>query len=91
MARATNIHIWLCTLTPVKQVLDTPIKVCFDSRIGLRCRSEQDSRNVIGFKGLETLPRYGTGYYLTPEYSNIVKLPMIEEKEVNNMIQWLKE
>ena len=66
IGRAANVHIIAATQCPLSAVIPTPIKVNFDSRVGLRTRSKQDSRNILGLPGCETLPRYGQGYYMTP-------------------------
>ena len=67
IGRAANVHIIAATQCPLSAVIPTPIKVNFDSRVGLRTRSKQDSRNILGVGGCELLPRYGQGYYMTPE------------------------
>ena len=67
IGRAANVHIIAAPQCPLSAVIPTPIKVNFDSRVGLRTRSKQDSRNILGVGGCELLPRYGQGYYMTPE------------------------
>jgi len=91
IGRAANISIILCTQTPVALVLPTVIKCNFDSRVGLRTRSAQDSRNIIGVKGLETLPRYGQGVLMTPEETYLTTVPMYTEDERKRIIDyWTK-
>lgn len=67
VGRAAGVHIIAATQCPLASVIPTAIKVNFDARVGLRTRSAQDSRNILGQTGCETLPRYGFGYYMTPE------------------------
>lgn len=88
IGRAARVHVIACTQTPVSQVIPTPIKVNFDSRIGLRTRSAQDSRNILGIPGLETLPRYGQGVYMTPEETTLYKIPMIPEEEIAARVEF---
>ena len=67
IGRAAKVHVIAATQCPLATVIPTAIKVNFDARVGLRTRSAQDSRNILGQSGCETLPRYGQGYYMTPE------------------------
>lgn len=77
IGRAANVHIILATQCPIAKVIPTEIKVNFDARVGLRTRSAQDSRNILGVSGCELLPRYGKGYYMEPEGLTLYNLPMI--------------
>lgn len=90
IGRAANIHIIAATQCPLAAVIPTPIKVNFDSRVGLRTRSKQDSRNVLGVPGCEMLPRYGQGYYMTPEGLTLYNIPMIDDIEINRLVNhWM--
>lgn len=75
IGRAANVHIILATQTPIAKILPTEIKCNFDARLALRTRSAQDSRNITGRAGCELLPRYGHGYYMTPEREQTIKIP----------------
>lgn len=88
IGRAARVHIILATQTPISKVLPTEIKCNFDSRVGLRTRSAQDSRNIIGMSGLETLPRYGKGYYMTPERECFCIVPMVEDSEIDRLVSF---
>lgn len=88
IGRAALIHVVLATQTPIIKVLPTEIKCNFDARVGLRTRSAQDSRNIIGAAGLEKLPRYGEGVYLTPEGDARVKIPMYSDEEIAARVAW---
>lgn len=79
IGRAARIHIILATQTPIAKILPTEIKCNFDARVALRTRSAQDSRNITGSNGCESLPRYGQAYYLTPEGSIRTEVPMYHE------------
>ena len=79
IGRAARVHIVLATQTPISEVLPTKIKCNFDARVGLRTRSAQDSRNIIGKAGLEELPRYGKGYYMKPGEEGFWNIPYVQE------------
>jgi len=88
IGRAANVHVIAATQCPISAVIPTPIKVNFDSRLGLRTRSKQDSRNILGVTGCEQLPRYGQGYYMTPEGLNLYNLAMIPDDERQRLINY---
>ena len=86
IGRAARVHVIAATQCPIAAVIPTPIKVNFDARLGLRTRSKQDSRNILGNAGCENLPRYGCGYYMTPEGTTLYKLPMIDAADRERLI-----
>lgn len=90
IGRAANIHIIAATQCPLSVVIPTPIKVNFDSRIALRTRSKQDSRNILDITGCELLPRFGQGYYMTPEKTTLYNIPMYSDQEIEDICNyWL--
>lgn len=92
IGRAAKVHIVLATQTPIAKVLPTEIKCNFDSRVGLRTRSAQDSRNIIGESLLETLPKYGQCYYMTPDEETLYNVPMVDEAELERLItHWMAQ
>lgn len=92
IGRAAKVHILLATQTPIAKVIPTEIKCNFDSRVGLRTRSAQDSRNILGYTGLEALPRYGQGIYMTPEGDSLYEIPMVDETEIDRLLRhWSKQ
>ena len=88
IGRAAKVHLILCTQTPISKILPTEIRCNFDSRIGLRTRNKQDSRNILDHGGLEELPRYGQGIYYKPEGETLYNIPMIEQSEIDRLIAW---
>lgn len=93
IGRAANIHVIAATQCPLATVIPTQIKVNFDSRIGLRTLSAQDSRNILGFSGCEKLPKYGKAYYMSPDYTELqlINIPMINDSELNNIVSFWKK
>lgn len=88
IGRAANVHIIVATQCPLAKVIPTEIKVNFDARLGLRTRSAQDSRNILGIKGCECLPRYGCGYYMTPEEITLYNLPIYSDEDMQKMLEF---
>ena len=87
IGRAADVHIIAATQCPLREVIPTSIKVNFDARVGLRTGSAQDSRNILGFKGCEALPKYGQGYYKTPAGNTLYYIPMIDDAERARLLQ----
>lgn len=92
LGRAARIHVLLATQTPIAKVLPTEIKCNFDSRIGLRARSVQDSRNILDHSGLENLPRYGKAIFKTPENEKEITVDMYAKEEHKELIEyWMSQ
>lgn len=93
LGRAANVHLILATQRPTKDIVNGQIKVNMDSRVALRCPTAQDSRNIINLKGAELLPRYGYGYYLTPEAMKpeLIKITFTPQEEINERVQWWRK
>ena len=91
IGRAASVHLIIATQTPISKVLPTEIKCNFDARIGLRTRSRQDSINILGHAGLETLPRYGEGIVMLPEGETLYKIPMVDDAEIERLCSWWME
>lgn len=88
IGRAARVHVIAGTQCPLASIISTAIKVNFDARVGLRTRSAQDSRNILGMKGCETLPRYGIGYYMKPEGTAMYQMPMVTDAELSELCQY---
>ena len=88
IGRAASVHIIAATQCPLSAVIPTPIKVNFDARVALRTRSAQDSRNILGLKGCELLPRYGEGFYMTPDGLTKYIIPMYADAERQRIIKY---
>ena len=88
IGRAASVHIIAATQCPLSAVIPTPIKVNFDARVALRTRSAQDSRNILGIKGCELLPRYGEGFYMTPDGLTRYYIPMYPDAERQRIIKY---
>ena len=88
IGRAACVHVIACTQVCLSSVISTPILVNFDARVGLRTRNAQDSRNILGSAGCERLPRYGQGYFMTPEGIDLWNIPMYSDSALENMVSW---
>lgn len=88
LGRAARVHLIACTQVCLASVITTPVLVNFDARVGLRTRNAQDSRNILQRTGCEKLPRYGQGYYMTPEGCDLWAMPLVTEEETAALVEW---
>lgn len=88
IGRAAKVHVIAATQCPLATVIPTQIKVNFDARVGLRTRSAQDSKNILGINGLEKLPRYGQGVYMTPDGAALYNIPMYTDEQINAIVDY---
>lgn len=88
LGRAARLHLILATQRPTRDIITGQITVNIDARIALRCPTAQDSRNIIHQAGAETLPRFGQGFYLTPETMHPVPviIPYTPPEDINRII-----
>lgn len=86
IGRAANIMVVAATQCPLREIIDTSIKVNFDSRIALRTSCKQDSRNIIAIPGCETLPRYGLCYYKTAENIQKWHVPYYNDNTIMELV-----
>lgn len=89
LGRAARIHLILATQNPSRQTITAGIKVNVVSSVALRCREALESRMIIGCKGAEELPRYGQGYYFTPEHTTpqLVPIPFTSDEDIKQRIK----
>ena len=93
IARCARVHIVACTQTTVVQVLTTPLKCNFDSRIALRTATAQDSRNIIGVKGCELFPDPATegeahAFYRHGPVTDLYSIPRYTDAERQRLVDW---
>lgn len=90
LGRAARIHLILATQNPSRQTITAGIKVNVVSSVALRCREALESRMIIGCKGAEELPRYGQGYYFTPEHTSPqrIPIPLTPDEAIKERIEW---
>lgn len=86
IGRASRVKLIIATQCPLRSIITTEIKCNIDSRVGLRTRSAQDSRNILGHAGLELLPQYGECVYMTPAVEGRYKVPYVSEDEQKRLI-----
>lgn len=91
LGRAANMHLIIATQRPTRDVITGQIKVNIDARVALRCPTATDSRNIINVGGAESLPRYGYGYYSTPDGLELVQIPLTSEKDLAQRVAFWED
>lgn len=96
IARAARVHVIACTQNPTTATIPATLRCNFDSRLGLRTSTAQDSRNITGVKGCEcfpnpTLAHTAYGYYMHGGEADVYELTRIDESEIKRLIAyWTK-
>lgn len=96
LGRAARVHIIACTQCPTTAVIPTTIKVNFDGMVGLRTRTAQDSRNIIGDSGCEDLPNprlegRGECIFINGAEDNQYPVYMVDRAETDRLIDHWRE
>ena len=96
VARAARVHCIACTQSPIAIIIPSFIRCNYDSRLGLRTATAQDSRNIIGRKGCEKFPAPAVagiayGYYMRGADLDLYKLPMVDDRERRRLLDWWED
>ena len=89
--RAARVHVILATQVPKANIIPTEIRENMTARFALHTANSIQSRVIMEQNGCETLPRYGQGYYLTPEGCKLYSIPYVQENEIESNLNWWKE
>lgn len=90
LGRAARFHLLVATQRPTRDIVTGAIKTNISCRIALHVPTAQDSRNIIGRNGAETLPYNGECFFLE-ESGNIehYKVKYVTEEEEDKVIDFL--
>lgn len=87
-ARSARIHVIACTQVPNRKTIPADIVSLFTMRIGLRCVDAIESRQIIGAKGCEMLPRYGKAIVRWNCDMLSATIPMTDYSEVEDLVRY---
>lgn len=71
LGRASNISVIYATQDPSKKTISAQIQQNCENLLALRCRDGIASRQIIGIKGAETLPKYGKALFYCPSIMEV--------------------
>lgn len=89
IGRAAGVHLIICTQRPTREVIKGAIAVNLETRLALRTTCAQDSRNIIGIAGAESLPKYGYGILQKDGYNNKIEIPLISDEDIKDRVQYV--
>lgn len=91
IGRASRVGIILCTQRPTSEIVAGAISANIPVKLACRTVTKQDSRNILGVSGAESLPDYGYGIMQVNGRNKIVKIPFLEQRELNaRVVAWIK-
>lgn len=90
LGRAAKIHTVCATQDPSRKTLAAAYMQNVTSAIALRCRSDIESRQIIGISGAENLPQYGKGYLWDAKGIRMIDIPMTPQEDIDRFLEWTK-
>lgn len=84
--RAAGILLMVCTQRCTRDVISGMVQAQFSVMLGLRTRTSQDSRNILGMSGCEKLPRYGKGILQIDGINKEIEIPLTKEEYIHDRV-----
>ncbi len=90
IGRAANVHLIAGTQCPNRKTLSPEFAANCPARVGLRCRDQIESRQIVGTGDAVNLPLYGEGLYLSPQQREPIRwvIPFTSDAEQLARIRW---
>ena len=88
LGRAAKVHIIAGTQCPNRKTIPAELVCNFTNRLGLRCLSAIESRQIIGVKGCETLPEHGEGIYIHGCHIDHYRLPYVTADDLQPLLHY---
>jgi len=79
IGRASGVCIIAATQCPARKIIPAELTLNFTERIGLRCNSTIESRQIINDKGCEKIKGYGYGFYLGINGLSTIHVPILKQ------------
>lgn len=90
LGRAAGIHIIAATQAPNRKVIPANLVLNFPQRIGLRCLSSIESRQIVNKAGCEELPAHGIGYFINNCTARKVEIPLTPLEDIAERVAFWK-
>lgn len=84
--RASGIHVIAETQCPNRACLPNTVIPLFTTRIGMRCADAIESRQVVGIKGCEDLPRHGRVIVQYEGKRTAISIPKTDFNELDMLV-----
>ena len=86
LGRAAGIHVIAATQAPNRKVIPANLVLNFPQRIGLRCLSSIESRQIVNKAGCEELPAHGIGYFINNCTARKVQIPLTPPEDIEERV-----
>lgn len=86
LGRAAHMHLLCCTQDPSRSTLTAQLMQNFTTCIALRCKSDIESKQIIGIAGAEELPRHGKAILSDSFGYTYVNIPFTTDEDVNAVV-----
>lgn len=87
LGRASKIFLIAGSQSPAREVIPAKLTINFTHKLALHCDSPIESRQIVGMKGAEALPRYGAGIMKTPGGTYQLIIPMTSKAAIAERIR----
>lgn len=92
LGRAARIHLVMATQNVARGKGGVPARIWqnVSCRVGLHCTTPIESRQIIGIKGCESLPRYGQCYINNADGIRLQSVPRTSEEMIKERLELFK-
>lgn len=87
LGRAAHIHLLCCTQDPSRRTLSAQLMQNMTTCVALRCKNEIESKQIIGIKGAEELPRHGKAIVSDQDGYHVITIPLTPDKDIFALIK----
>lgn len=87
LGRAANIHLVMASQDPSRRTLRAQLMQNVTCALALRCRSDIESRQIVGVAGAEDLPKHGYGILWDADGIRKVKIPMTDDDTIQEVVR----
>lgn len=88
IGRASGVCIIAATQCPARKIIPAELTLNFTERIGLKCNSTIESRQIINDKGCENIRGYGIALYLGFGGIKTISVPLLESEIKQSRIDY---
>lgn len=87
LGRAAHIHLVMASQDPSRRTLRAQLMQNVTCALALRCRSDIESRQIVGVAGAEELPKHGKGILWDADGIRTVSIPMTPDETIKDLIR----
>lgn len=87
LGRAAHIHLVMASQDPSRRTLKAQLMQNVTCALALRCRSDIESRQIVGVAGAEELPKHGKGILWDADGIRTVSIPMTPDETIKDLIR----